>query len=667
MHVFDPFLGSGTLLLEAGRAGLAASGTEINPAAVVLSRTYHLINIRPERRRSYLVAVRDLLSRNLQSDLPLFRYSGGSTQTTPPAIIETKLRQLVARTHERRTNELLQTLIALLDFQKTDQSVARVYETWKQLGKLVLELPYSEEPINVHHADARLIPLPDSSVDLVITSPPYINVFNYHQQYRGSMESLDWDLLKIAKSEIGSNRKHRANRYLTVIQYCLDLAHILLELNRVCCEDSRLIFVVGRESTVRGTRILNGQIVAELAHRALGFDLTLRQERMFVNRFGQKIFEDILHFSPPASPPTGPLSPVARTIAQQTLQAALPMAPHKARQGLISAIDKVQTVQPSPVFRLSHAVLGTREGYVNQDLPTPHGDKLTALIANDKLPSEDLPRVNEAIKRYHKWKEEILKVEGDYDHIIAQMVSLFNDYKYFIEADLIFGSPEDFLYRQKGQLKLDNTIIEEFLPILITRALAEEFGDYQLSFGPTTCLSEIRFESSITHPHLGGGIKLRQKDHDFAITRRLYLQTSYHPDFKDKIEKETQIAYVAAECKTNLDKTMFQEASATAADLKRAVPGAKYFLLCEWLDMTPISTTTTAIDEVLVLRKAKRISSSIRTHFSTVEGRNKHRHLFTEYLKANPFQANLFDRFVEYIREMVGQTSTDRVLKNGHF
>ena len=36
--VFDPFLGSGTVLLESGIAGLKASGTEINPAAVMLAQ-----------------------------------------------------------------------------------------------------------------------------------------------------------------------------------------------------------------------------------------------------------------------------------------------------------------------------------------------------------------------------------------------------------------------------------------------------------------------------------------------------------------------------------------------------------------------------------------------------------------------------------------------------
>lgn len=74
------------------------------------------------------------------------------------------------------------------------------------------------------------------------------------------------------------------------------------------------------------------------------------------------------------------------------------------------------------------------------------------------------------------------------------------------------------------------------------------------------------------------------------------------------------------ELKTNLDKTMYQEASATAHDIKLAVTGAKYYLLCDFLDMTPISTATTDIDEILIVRKAKRINSNIRKEFSTYAG-----------------------------------------------
>lgn len=104
---------------------------------------------------------------------------------------------------------------------------------------------------------------------------------------------------------------------------------------------------------------------------------------------------------------------------------------------------------------------------------------------------------------------------------------------------------------------------------------------------------------------------IRSKDQDFAIARRLFVRASHQPDFLDAVTEETSIAYVASEIKTNLDKTMFQEGAAMALDVKTVAPGARYYLLCEWLDMTPISTVTTAIDEVIILRRAKRLASNV--------------------------------------------------------
>jgi hypothetical protein len=304
---------------------------------------------------------------------------------------------------------------------------------------------------------------------------------------------------------------------------------------------------------------------------------------------------------------------------------------------------------------------------MRQPLPTPHGDKLRALLLNSKLPSRDVPRVEQAIERYQRWTEALYSVEGADAERLRHLVSLFNDYKYYIEIDLIFDSPQNFLYRQKGQLKLDNTIIEEFLPILVTTVLIDHFGEYDLVFGPTRCFSELRFESSITAPKSGGGMRLREKDHDFAISRPLYLQASYRSDFTEALQAETHVAYAAAECKTNLDKTMFQEAAATALDIKRAVPSAKYYLLCDWLDMTPINSSTTAIDEIIILRQAKRISSNIRGTFSTAEGRQEKRELFTNYLKAHPFSVGCFSRFLKHIKDMIEDTSADKVLRQGYF
>ena len=300
-------------------------------------------------------------------------------------------------------------------------------------------------------------------------------------------------------------------------------------------------------------------------------------------------------------------------------------------------------------------------------LPTPHGDKLKALLENKRLPESDQPNILEALTRYKEWLEKLKSVTGGHRKIATDMVEMLNAYKQHIELNVIFDSKNNFLYRQKGQLKLDNTIIEEFLPILLTSALSDILQDYDLGFGPMTCFSGIRFESSIMTDRIGGGMRVRTKDHDFAISRRLFIQSSHHKNFQSSITKETNIAYIAAECKTNLDKTMFQEAAATALDVKLVVPGAKYYLLCEWLDMSPISTHTTAIDEILVLRKAKRISSDVRREFSTVAGRKKNRERFAQHLETNPFSAEMFLRFLDHVRRVINENLENDVITRGYF
>ncbi len=99
----------------------------------------------------------------------------------------------------------------------------------------------SSRPVVIRQADARALPLESCSADLILTSPPYINVHNYHQKFRRSAEALDCDILAIARCEIGSNRRNRGNRFLTVIQYALDMTLALREMVRVAKADARLI------------------------------------------------------------------------------------------------------------------------------------------------------------------------------------------------------------------------------------------------------------------------------------------------------------------------------------------------------------------------------------------------------------------------------------------
>lgn len=93
-------------------------------------------------------------------------------------------------------------------------------------------------------------------------------------------------------------------------------------------------------------------------------------------------------------------------------------------------------------------------------IPTPHLEKLNATIVNAKLPDSDKPRLEEAIDRYKKWIGSLTAVKVDEKVTAAtertsllcqKMVSLLIDYKKYIDIDLIFDSPNDFLYRQRDR------------------------------------------------------------------------------------------------------------------------------------------------------------------------------------------------------------------------
>ena len=298
------------------------------------------------------------------------------------------------------------------------------------------------------------------------------------------------------------------------------------------------------------------------------------------------------------------------------------------------------------------------------NLPAPHGDKLDALLANEKLPVDHQGRVKDAVRRYREWLNDIAEADGDN---LGELTRLLSDYRLSIDLNLVFDSPNDFLYRQKGQLKLDNTVIEEFLPLLVSKvfpALADQF-----EIGPRPCFSGVSFSSTLRRASVPG-IRFRSKDQDFTIARRLYVKASFDPDLDRNTDAvDTFVGYVCAECKTNLDKTMFQEATATAHDLKVGVPGATYLLLCEWLDMKPVSIVGTDIDTVMILRKAKRLGSQVRARFSTSAGRRAARAEYADFLRKHPFAEDVFERFLNRIRTLLEDRQPDEraVLDQGYF
>ena len=300
-----------------------------------------------------------------------------------------------------------------------------------------------------------------------------------------------------------------------------------------------------------------------------------------------------------------------------------------------------------------------------------HGEKILKLLDNKKLPADDINRVNDAYKHYLDWSKKLSSEKYDtVENAVNGMVAALNDYKFYIDVNLIFDSKQDFLYRQKGQLKLDNTVMEEFLPILVSRCLSIAFHDLDFRIdSQVKAFSSVHFNSSLANPANGGGMSVKTKDQDFSIYRPLYLMASHNRDMSNAISIETALGYVCAEIKTNLDKTMFQEASATAHDVRVAVSGAKYYLLADYLDMTPISTSTTDIEEILILRKAKRLNSNIRSAYSTYNNRVRGHDQYTNYLKEHPYSTEVFQRFIDKIIDQIksDELSESKVLESGWF
>ena len=182
------------------------------------------------------------------------------------------------------------------------------------------------------------------------------------------------------------------------------------------------------------------------------FEIVLRQKRIFMNRFGNTIREDILNFVSNAGSADGTLPhDVGRRVAQETLVEALPNVPEKNKPLLSEAIRRISKMSGTPIFDgFSYREYQTRdcvmmvkekeESPMNANfprLPTPHLDKLTSLLRNPRLPAVDRPRVEEALSRYRSWIQGMEAVTPEQKNTVQQLVDITNRYKRFVELNLI--------------------------------------------------------------------------------------------------------------------------------------------------------------------------------------------------------------------------------------
>ncbi len=347
--VADPFSGSGTVLLESIRKNIDAVGGEVNPAAYAMSKFIELsTRTFPERWDLCQELIRSIPLPGSLMARPLYSESEKDYRTAYSALIYFAQRAIDSHNNKQELVLLLNILFRMESMKKLN-----IGQAWSKAYKEVTDFLYSLPETGAHAtaklSDARLLYkyLPDKA-GTIITSPPYINVFNYHQNHRIIMELLKFDILDVARSEFGSNRKNRGNRFLTVSQYCLDMAETLSSMQKASREDATIIMVVGRESNVRKTPFYNGDIVCDIALTSKLFELNHRTERTFKNKFGKNIVEDILVLKPFNS--VDDTDSIAREVAAKHLKKASLTVSREVLSDLNNAIGRLDKVKPSPVF-----------------------------------------------------------------------------------------------------------------------------------------------------------------------------------------------------------------------------------------------------------------------------------------------------------------------------
>ncbi len=292
---------------------------------------------------------------------------------------------------------------------------------------------------------------------------------------------------------------------------------------------------------------------------------------------------------------------------------------------------------------------------------TPHKEKLLAAMRNPKC-TADTDILSEAYQAYEHWIAQMNGLTSTGREKVREMTGLLNEYKDLLEVELIARRGSAFIKRQKGQLKLDNSVLEEFFIHLVDPSILQGLPDFELEVGPQTAFMSLSFIPRGVS-ELGGqpNVVVKHKDQDFGIGKTIHYMFSADETFSPEktAAGSFSLAVLAAEIKVNYDKTMFQECAGTAARLKQGCPIAQYYALVEYLDMNPEDCRLTDIDNVFLIRKAKRLPYGKRSKYEEVQRQHK------EY----PIDPDVVWQFVEEVQEFIDAVWYDpeEALRRGSF
>jgi SAM-dependent methyltransferase len=331
--ILDPFAGSGTTLVEARRAGYRAWGTEILAPAALAARvkTYFELDGRKLVEAGHRVVAR--ARRRPIGTLPFLRET--RRQFSPRALRElTRLRDALPPEGTPEADALRvafgRILIPSSRLHRSpclgyrrgpvedggDPPFVRFESALGEMRVDLEEVSSSRElwgpPATIDRHDARTAAWPTGSVDLAITSPPYVNGMDYVMNYKVDLAWLGYahsytDLAALRAAEVACDNLPRTetNAYLGVGQsldpwldellprirdnvarkgsyrrddvhavvhrYFADLRPVLAGVYRALRPGGRFVIVVG-DSLLAGAYVPGDLILARMGER-LGYRL----------------------------------------------------------------------------------------------------------------------------------------------------------------------------------------------------------------------------------------------------------------------------------------------------------------------------------------------------------------------------------------------------------
>jgi len=324
LRVLDPMAGSGTVLAVARANGHRAIGVDLDPLAVLLAGVWTR-TVDAERVTEKAAEVMDRARTVFGSLRKGDAYPAGSDEKTREFIRYwfddyarcqlAALSAAIGRVQDVATRDVLWCGFSRLIITKSagaslamDLSHSRPHKEFtaapvKPFNRFIAAIQTviancpqrSAGPVGpasvVKLGDARKLEMADGSIDLVLTSPPYLNAIDY---MRCSKFSLVWmghnveAIRRIRGESVGTEAStpqameaawvktlikqlalkpelsSRDNSLLA--QYVFDMGGALAEVSRVLKAGGRAVYVVG-DSTVRGTFIRNSAIVAAVAEQ----------------------------------------------------------------------------------------------------------------------------------------------------------------------------------------------------------------------------------------------------------------------------------------------------------------------------------------------------------------------------------------------------------------